>query len=266
MQCSPPSALQAAALVLATALLVHAPARAGQRGIAPPTGQPVRLSIVDEDAGDRLLQAWPDGHRRWIAGTPGHRYAVRMTNTSDRRVLVVLSVDGVNAISGETAHPSQTGYVLGPWQTVSIDGWRKSMSDVARFVFTDHADAYASRTGRPANVGVIGIAVFDEARPRLEARPLIDRAVGKASRAEAAPAAEEAEAQTLGTGHGERAWSPASRTHFTRASSTPMQVTELRYEAQHRLVAMGIIPRHPHATPEPRAFPTGFVADPPRWR
>ncbi len=281
MQRSPLPALQAAVLVLATALLAHAPARAGHRGIAHPPGHPVQLSIVDEDAGDSVLQAWPDGRRQWIAGTPGHRYAVRMTNASDRRVLVVLSVDGVNAISGETAHPSQAGYVLGPWQTVRIGGWRKSMSDVARFVFTDHADAYASRTGRPGNVGVIGIAVFDEARPRFEARPLIGRADGKASRAEDAPAApaadagarasraiaaEESEVQTLGTGHGERAWSPVSQTHFARASSRPMQVTELRYDARHRLVAMGIMPRHPRAPSEPRAFPSGFVADPPGWR
>ncbi|GAB3343953.1 hypothetical protein [Marilutibacter aestuarii] len=274
MQRSPLPALQAAALVLATALLAHAPAHAGHRGIAYPPGHPVQLSIVDEDAGDSILQAWPDGRRQWVAGTPGHRYAVRMTNTSSRRVLVVLSVDGVNAVSGETAHPSQAGYVIGPWQTVRIDGWRKSMSDVARFVFTDHADAYASRTGRPGNVGVIGIAVFDEARPRHEARPAIGHADTSSRAAPAADAAsasraiatEEAEAQTLGTGHGERAWSPVSQTHFTRASSRPTQVTELRYDARERLIAMGIMPNHRRPTSEPRAFPSGFVADPPDWR
>ena len=39
----------------------------------------------------------------YVAGRPGDRYAVRLTNRSPGRVLVVLSVDGVNAVSGETA-------------------------------------------------------------------------------------------------------------------------------------------------------------------
>jgi len=29
----------------------------------------------------------------WVAGTPGHRYAVRLTNTTGARVLAVLSGD-----------------------------------------------------------------------------------------------------------------------------------------------------------------------------
>src|SRR3546814_1568020 len=89
---------------------------------------------------------------------------VGLTNTSGERVLVVLSVDGVNAVTGEDADPSQAGYVLAPWQSTEIDGWRKSLDEVARFRFTDLPDSYAARTGRPGNVGVIGIAVFRERR------------------------------------------------------------------------------------------------------
>jgi hypothetical protein len=68
---------------------------------------------------------------------------VRLTNTVGERVLVVLSVDGVNAVTGETANPSQAGYVLDPWQSTEIAGWRKSLDDVAQFVFTDLPDSYA---------------------------------------------------------------------------------------------------------------------------
>src|SRR3546814_20574948 len=103
---------------------------------------------------------------------PGHRYAVRLTNTSGERVLVVLSVDGVNAVTGEDADPSQAGYVLAPWQSTEIDGWRKSLDEVARFSFTDLPDSYAARTGRPRTVGVIGIAVFRERRAgRIATQP-----------------------------------------------------------------------------------------------
>ncbi len=129
-----------------------------------PPPMPVALSLVDRDSGE---EATPYLHRgqQWVAGTPGHRYAVRLRNLSGERVLVVLSVDGVNAISGQTAAPDQAGYVLEPWQDSEITGWRKSSAEVAQFVFTDRGDSYASRTGRPADVGVVGIAVFAEARP-----------------------------------------------------------------------------------------------------
>jgi hypothetical protein len=153
----------------------------------------VDLAVVDRDNGQWL----PDvSHRgdRWIAGTPGHRYGVRLTNTSGQRVLVVLSVDGVNAVTGETAHPSQAGYVLEPWQSSEIAGWRKSYDDIAQFVFTDLHDSYAARTGRPDDVGVIGVAVFTEAPPihsQHRAPPVAsDRYESRRSAKSAAPAGE----------------------------------------------------------------------------
>ena len=262
----------------------------------PAWGQPlVDVDVIDRDTGQWLPET-PHRGRTWVAGTPGHRYAVRLTNTSSERVLVVVSVDGVNAVTGETAHPSQAGYVLAPWQSTEIAGWRKSLDDVAQFVFTDLPDSYAARTGRPDHVGVIGIAVFREARPvmpyyepgppiardgasRDEARGATrERSAAKA----AAPAAAESAAdsaygmqqpQRIGTGHGQREWAPVGRTEFVRASSRPSQVSELRYDDADSLIAMGVWPR-PYREPyrydrphyeEPRAFPNGFVPDPPSW-
>lgn len=259
-------------LLFALAVAVGAPA------IASPL---VELDVVDRDTGQWLPEYRHRG-RTWIAGTPGHRYAVRLTNRSAERVLVVLSVDGVNAVTGETAHPSQTGYVLAPWQSTEITGWRKSYDDVAQFVFTDLPDSYAARTGRPDDVGVIGIAVFREARPAYAPSPAPPIARAESRHAQgaakaAAPAAEasaadavshEHDAQRLGTGHGEREWSPVGRTHFVRASRHPTQVTQLRYDAPERLMALGVLPRpwFPRWPREdaPRAFPGGFVPDP-RW-
>ena len=132
----------------------------------------VEVDVIDRDNGQWLPEYRHRGDS-WIAGVPGHRYSVRLTNTTGQRVLVVLSVDGVNAVSGQTAAPSQAGYVLAPWESAEIAGWRKSMDDVAQFLFTDLPDSYAARTGRPADVGVIGIAVFRErVQPRqTPARP-----------------------------------------------------------------------------------------------
>lgn len=240
----------------------------------------VELDVIDRNSGQWLPEY---GHRgqHWIAGMPGHPYAVRLANTTGERVLVVLSVDGVNAVTGQTAAPSQGGYVLGPWETAEIAGWRKSLDDVAQFLFTDLPDSYAVRTGRPDNVGVIGIAVFRERPQRPVYAPPIaaqsgaarERDAGNAAKA-SAPAASadramaEAAPQRLGTGHGQREWAPVGQTEFVRASLRPQQVTQLRYDDADSLAVLGVLPR-PHA-PYPRsapnAFPNGFVADPPqRW-
>ena len=276
-----------------TALLLTALFAATACG--PSSAQPlVNVDVIDRDTGEWL----PEYHHRgqdWVPGAPGHRYSVRLTNTTGERVLVVLSVDGVNAISGETAGTGQAGYVLGPWQSTEVAGWRKSLQDVAQFYFTDLPDSYAARTGRPDNVGVIGVAVFRErgyARA-YEPAPMPqdddrygsryggrDEAARAKSAAPAAPAADAAaraggyaaeREQSLGTGHGEREWSPVNRTEFVRASRTPAQLSQVRYDEARALVAMGIMPR-PYDRWErrrhdgPDAFPGGFAADPPgRW-
>lgn len=255
-----------------SACLLTVLALCGFRAVPPPSSGPVALSLVDRDTGEELDQ-YPHRADRWVAGVPGHRYAVRLRNLTGERVLVVLSVDGVNAISGETAAPDQAGYVLEPWQDSEITGWRKSSAEVAQFVFTDHGDSYASRTGRPDNVGVVGIAVFREARPAYIAPAPMPRrpapVIAQDARADRAMAAEASGArgevrdrQQLGTGHGGREGSISHAARFERASRAPVQVGQIRYDTRARLVALGVLPRHRvHAAP--RAFPGGFVPDPP---
>jgi hypothetical protein len=238
----------------------------------------------------------------WVAGRPGDRYAVRLSNRSGARVLVVLSVDGINAISGQTAGASQTGYVLGPWQSADITGWRKSDDEAAAFYFTALPDSYAARTDRPANVGVIGAAVFRERVPEppppVPFEPMIggarSRADGAAEQAaddsarRSAPApasgaaaerdasssssdqaAARRESRKLGTGHGEREWAPINRTAFERATPHPAEIVQVRYDSHANLVAAGVIAPPPApwgGWGEPRAFPSahGFAPDP--WR
>ena len=76
----------------------------------------------------------------------------------------------------------------------------------------------------------------------------------------------EATQQSLGTGHGQREWAPVGQTEFVRASRSPQQVSRLRYDDVGNLVANGVLPRSysRELRSSPRAFPNGFVADPPR--
>jgi hypothetical protein len=146
-------------------------------------GRMVQVDVYDRADGVALPVYTTDG-RNYIVGAPGHEYAVRIRNCTGGRVLVVTSVDGVNVISGDTAAPSQSGYVLDPWGSVEIAGWRKSFERTAAFYFTDLGNSYAARTGRPDNVGVIGVAVFQEKpqpiawrepRPRIAAGQTVER-------------------------------------------------------------------------------------------
>lgn len=146
-------ALTALAALLAVASL---PAQA--------IGRLADVTIVDRDTGTTLPVHYAKGEY-WVAGRPGARYAITVRNRSGERVLAVPSVDGVNVLSGETAAWDQRGYVFSPYERYQITGWRKSDSQVAAFEFSSIANSYASRTGRPAHVGVIGVALFREQAP-----------------------------------------------------------------------------------------------------
>ncbi|OLC69412.1 MAG: hypothetical protein AUH79_01385 [Betaproteobacteria bacterium 13_1_40CM_4_64_4] len=108
------------------------------------------VEIVDRSEGRVLPVYWHQG-RRYVVGKPGNEYAIGVRNGSSGRVLAVMSVDGVNVISGDTASPQQSGYVLAPYESADIAGWRKSLARTAAFYFTALPDSYAARTGRPDN-------------------------------------------------------------------------------------------------------------------
>src|SRR5688572_8630185 len=189
-------------------------------------GSMVDINVVDRVTGETLPMYWHDG-RWWVPGKPGNRYSVSLTNRSGGRTLNVISVDGINVVSGETAAHDQTGYVLNNRQFAQITGWRKNLARVAAFEFTALPNSYAARTGRPDNVGVIGVAVFREkvryVPPPVSISPPLSRSKaetqqdsaseGAAARAPASPSAsneaygeidrsERRDQQKLGTGHG----------------------------------------------------------------
>ena len=143
----------AISLLITLPLMCAAPAHA--------IGDLVDVRIIDRSNGETLMPILHDGEW-WIAGRPGARYAVLLANRYGARTLNVLSIDGVNAISDETAAWNQRGYVLDPYSNMQVTGWRKSMEQINAFEFTTLANSYATRTGRPANLGVIGVAIFNE--------------------------------------------------------------------------------------------------------
>ncbi len=249
-----------------------------------------RLDLVSRSDGRPLPVHHGDG-LDWVVGTPGQEYSVRVCNADAGRVLAVISVDGVNVITGDTAAPSQSGYVLGAYECADIGGWRKSMTHTAAFYFTELPDAYAARTGRPENVGVIGVALFPEKSRPIAWRERKSAANVDAARAEApAPARQAADAaaesaansgaasrdetrkcrrrrwRSSAPGHGRSEVAPTRMVRFERASSSPAETLAIHYDRRENLIAMGILPP-PAVAHAPNPFPAWtprFVPDPPR--
>jgi hypothetical protein len=261
--------LLAAALALPLAACAHSP---------PPIVSSHLATVEVFDRQDNvLLPVYLGGGERWIVGTPGHEYTIRIRNHTGQRILEVPSVDGVNAITGETALAQQSGYVLAPYRQFDISGWRKNLASTAAFYFTSLPDSYAARTGRPDNVGVIGVAFY---RKREEPAPIAQSApfaAGELSRKQAASGAmADAEPQgaprdarreeRLGTGHGRIETSHTRHVGFERATSEPAETVTIYYDSYRNLLARGIVPplpyQHPPRRPAPNPFP-GFAADPP---
>ena len=101
--------------------------------------------------------------------------------------------------------------MIEPYGYVTIEGWRKDLERTAAFYFSDPGDAYATRTGRPDDLGVIGVALFRErepahpapTKPRRTAPRERRRQPGKEPRRPTMIGAA-ARAAPLGTGHGRR--------------------------------------------------------------
>jgi hypothetical protein len=109
------------------------------------------------------LSAYQSGGNLICIGEDGQRYAVEVENLSNHRLEFVVTVDGLDVLSGQPGSFSRRGYVLSPGERREIKGWRTSVNEVASFKFGKVADSYVNnKTGETANVGVVGAAVFAE--------------------------------------------------------------------------------------------------------
>jgi hypothetical protein len=120
------------------------------------------------------LSAYHGNGRTVAVGEHGQRYAIVVHNNTNERFEVVLSVDGLDVLDGREAGYDKRGYLVDPYATVEIEGFRQSDEAVAAFRFGSVRDSYAARTGSARNVGVIGLLAY---RARVEAERLTYREV-----------------------------------------------------------------------------------------
>ncbi len=197
-----------------------------------------------------------------------HEYALRISNQTAGRIAVALTVDGLNTIDARrTSARGASKWVIGPWQSITIEGWQTNESTARRFFFTSEKKSYGAWLGQTADLGVIAAAVFRE-RP---APPPVTwyRAPGatgyRKDAGDAQPGApsagvpreESTTAQSrvqegalakpqddlAATGIGERVDHPVENVDIL-LESTPAAVFQLRYEYHDALVRLGVLPQY----------------------
>jgi hypothetical protein len=128
-------------------------------GVSAANGM-VTVRLVD-DNGNPLPTANVN-NRSFVMGEDGQHYTIELANHTGNRFEAVVTVDGLDVIDGRAGSVNKRGYLLQPFATVEIDGFRQNMDAVAAFRFGSVRNSYASRKGDDRNVGVIGVAFFEE--------------------------------------------------------------------------------------------------------
>jgi hypothetical protein len=213
-----------------------------------------------------------------------------LRNNSGERVGVLVTVDGLNVISGNHSNlaRNESMYVLDPWESATIRGWRTSLNSVRRFVFVDEEHSYAERSGQAnGDLGWIRVLSFQEQRPWWEPRAQVrdrDEERGDAPELQRQPPTTKGQAapregiqsapsptrnyadeqdSNPGTGWGEHRYDPVNQTVFTAAASATDRIT-LRYEYASGLRALGIRVGGRERLWDRERGQLGF-AQPPRW-
>ncbi|MBK8726191.1 MAG: hypothetical protein IPL96_09045 [Holophagaceae bacterium] len=230
--------------------------------------------------------------RVYAEAVQGQAYRIVVHNHLNRRVGLVIAVDGRNIISGQASwlRSNERMYILGPYESQSYEGWRASSDRVNRFYFTHAADSYASAFGDESAMGLISVATFGELRQRQPARGWFgwgrdsgsrsreaDRSDAPSAKAmpgsgtgSAAPSEQRSERPTprdleegqAGTGYGSDTYSPSYTVTF-EPESAPLEKTFIKYEWREALVRLGVL-RNPPAIPRNRLWDEGYAPPPPR--
>ncbi|MCK5897334.1 MAG: hypothetical protein KAG20_11035, partial [Cocleimonas sp.] len=185
--------------------------------------------------------------RAYVQAKRGKRYSLRVRNASNRRVGVVIAVDGRNILTGKKSwlRKNEKMYILNPYETTVYKGWRTGKNHINRFFFTASGQSYASAWQDKSAMGVIAFAVFNE-KPRIMYRQDNEQ---KGKNRRSAPSSA-LRADEAGTGFGREEYSPTVHVRF-KPQHRAVSKHFYKYEWRSVLCKRGVIdcykrPRKPH--------------------
>jgi hypothetical protein len=230
------------------------------------TGGAVEVQIRSDSG--RMLPLYPVAaqsaqQKVYVEAVKGDHYSIIVRNVLNRRVGLVIAVDGRNIISGKQSwlRNDERMYILEPNGQGEFKGWRTSLDSINRFYFTEVADSYAAAFRDESAMGVIAVAVYPEVQ-RQDPADLSRSSVGSARRD--APAAK-SEAESAGTGFGRQEHSPAQMVAF-EPESVAAEKVYIKYEWRSTLCRQGIVRCEPSRPPRNRLWDDGDFAPPPPGR
>ncbi|HEX7330692.1 MAG TPA: hypothetical protein VF290_04285 [Pyrinomonadaceae bacterium] len=136
------------------------------------TRKPYPNYELDVIVNGRPLAEYYARGRTYVEALQGAEYELRVRNSSQYRVAVALSVDGLNTIDARhTSAWNASKWVIEPYQTITISGWQMSSERARRFYFTNERDSYGAKLGQTANLGVISAVFFKERRHFIPVSP-----------------------------------------------------------------------------------------------
>lgn len=125
----------------------------------------VEVKVLKEYKGNLLPRdVYLQDGQVYVEGIDGERYAIAVRNQTSERIEVVISVDGLDITDGEEASFEKRGFVVPAFSEHTFSGFRLDDAEVATFRFGVQGSGYASKIGKAQNVGVIGVAMFQEKR------------------------------------------------------------------------------------------------------
>lgn len=210
-------------------------------------GGAVDVSIVTDDGRSLYFyshKASPGLKKVYTEASRGDHYRIVVRNNLNRRIGLVVAVDGRNIISGQKSWLKNTErmYILEPHAVNEYSGWRTAQDRVNRFFFTDAPDSYAAAFGDQSAMGVIAVAVYPEVQ-RIRRPPDLSTAAPGAhpqADAEAKASARGEASQSTGTGWGREEYSPSRQVSF-EPERRAVETVLIKYEWRETLCRMKVI-------------------------
>jgi len=257
-------------------------------------GNAVEVRIMTDEG--RNLPIYPVSEigktrKVYAEAVKGDNYRIEVRNLLNRKVGLVIAVDGRNIISGTKSwlKNSERMYILEPYGSGSFGGWRTAQDRINRFYFTEVPDSYAAAFGDESAMGVIAVAVYPEivradclsVQPR-NSPSVVGRESGggvKDDKREALPAtpggakgilekkkaaSSERSLESAGTGYGRDEYSYVRIVSFD-PEKTPVETHYIKYEWRSTLCRLGIIPSTQYREQKPNRFwdHDGYTPPPP---
>ena len=247
------------------------------------------------------VKEYSHGGNVYIEGRKDTRFTIKVKNNSYSRKLFVPTIDGLSVMNGEEGSFNSSGYIVTGYSSITIEGWRTSDKDVASFYFSSPEGSYRKKMDKGNNLGIIGVAVFDEVyhAPSFvynsggayttpyqgmwpygasitsygsSSLPSTQTSGGTVSSTDGIMSlssqamncscnAGSSPEQKLGTGFGEQKHSEVTSVNFERQGS-PDVTFEIRYNTREELEKTGICFKKEPLYVAPQAFPGNYCKPP----